>query len=291
MFEPNSKLGRFTVQGPIGRGRPDGLFAATDDTGRHYALRPLVADTDDSGTAVVNRFSVEARSLCNLAHLNVVPVFDLMIENGYVIAVMERVHGRTLRSAMDDDQIGPRRALVILRQILQACHAAHGVGVIHRDLQPRRVLLVPMQGWELVKVADFGLAPMRDEAVLEFGAGALPGAVRAGVATYMAPEQVRGRSTDQRTDLYAIGTIFFEMLAGRPPFPDSDPQLVMHLQLTQPPPRLEELFAGEPWVLPEILALVDGSLAKEREGRFQTAAKMIEAVDAAFTAIEHLPSE
>jgi eukaryotic-like serine/threonine-protein kinase len=291
VFEPNSRLGRFLIQGPIGRGRPDGLFAATDDTGRQYALRPLVADTDESGTAVVNRFASEARSLCNLAHLNVVPVFDLLIEQGHVIAIMERVPGRTLRHAMDDDQIGPRRALVILRQILQACQAAHGVGVIHRDLQPRRVLLVPMQGWELVKVADFGLAPMRDEAMLEFGAGALPGALRGGVAAYMAPEQVRGRSTDQRTDIYAVGTILFEMLAGRPPFPDSDPQLVMHLQLTQPPPRLEELFAGESWVLPEILALVDGSLAKEREGRFQTAGKMIEAVDAAFAAIEHLPGE
>lgn len=291
MFEPGSQIGRFRITGPIGRGRPDGLFAAVDADGRAFALRPLVADLEESGKAITQRFTSDANVLKTLQHLNLVPVFDVIEHRGYLVLVMERVRGRTLRAAMDDGTVGPRRALVLTRQILQAAAAAHGMGVIHRDLHPARVLLVPMTGWELVKVADFGLGPLRDEAVLEFGAGALPGSVRAGVAGYLAPEQVRGRSVDQRTDIYAIGTMLYEMLAGRLPFPDSDPQIVMHLQLTTPPPRLQEIMPEEPWIVPAVLALVEGALAKEREARFQSATKMMDAVDAAFTAIEHLPVE
>ncbi len=291
MFEVSSEIDRFRITGAVGRGRPDGLFAAVDAHGRQFALRPLVADHDDSGTTIVQRFTSDANVLKTLQHLNLVPVFEVVEHRGYLILVMERVPGRTLRAAMDDSSIGPRQALVITRQILQAAAAAHGLGVIHRDLHPARVLLVPMSGWELVKVADFGLGPLRDEAVLEFGAAALPGSVRSGLAAYLAPEQVRGRSVDQRTDIYAIGTMLYEMLAGRAPFPDSDPQIVMQQQLSTPPPRLEELLPEEPWLTPAMRALVDGALAKDREGRFQSADKMMEAVDAAFAAIEHLPPE
>jgi serine/threonine-protein kinase len=147
------------------------------------------------------------------------------------------------------------------------------------------VLLIEMENWELVKVADVGLGTIRDEAVLEFGAGALTGSIRKPVATYMAPEQVRERSVDARTDIYAVGTMLFEMLAARAPFPDRDMEQVKTMQLSFPPPRLFDIFRTERWLTPEINQLVDVSLAKEREERFSSAAEMLEAVDAAYKSI------
>jgi serine/threonine-protein kinase len=199
--------------------------------------------------------------------------------------VVERVRGRTLAEAVSLGQLEPKDALNITRQILDGTAAAHAAGLVHRDLRPSKILLVQMDGWELVKIADFGLGTLRDEAVLEFGAGALTGTVRNGIATYMAPEQVRGRSVDARTDLYAIGTLLFEMLAGRAPFPDRDLEHVKTQQLVNPPPKLAELFPDEAWVTREVSTAVEGALAKEREERFSSAPQMIAAVDAAYRSL------
>lgn len=291
MFALNSTIGRYRVGPPLGRGKPDGLFAAADPDGRNFALRSPVADLDDSGSAITDRFAPEAAALKSVIHLNLVPLFDTFVDKGYLCMVMERVPGRTLRTAIDDGNLDPRAALIIAHQILQGSAAAHAAGRVHRSLQPSRILLVQMAGWELAKVADFGLGTLRDEAVLEFGNDALTGSVRKIAAAYMAPEQVRGRSVDPRTDLYAIGAMIFEMLAGRPPYLDSDPQNVMQLQVSGRMPSLDDAAPGARWLTAPVKELVHRALAKEREERFQNAAQMIQAVEAAFASIQHVELE
>lgn len=288
MFKPGSQVGRYRVIKTIGRGKPDGLYEVEDENKNKFALRSPIADLedDDRGAgSVCARFRSDVESLKSIVHLNLVPLFDVFVDKGYMCMVYERVRGRTLADAISLGQIAPPLALGITRSILEGCAVAHAAGRIHRDLRPGKVLLIELPNFELVKVADVGLGTIRDEAVLEFGAGAMTGSVRKPVATYMAPEQVRERSVDARTDIYAIGTMLFEMLAARAPFPDRDMEQVKTMQLSFPPPRLFDIFRTERWLTPEINELVDVSLAKEREERFSSAADMLAAVDAAYKSI------
>ena len=288
MFKPGSQVGRYRVVKTIGRGKPDGLYEVEDDQKNKFALRSPIADLedDDRGAgSVCARFRNDVESLKSIVHLNLVPLFDVFVDKGYMCLIYERVRGRTLADAISLGQIAPPLALGITRSILEGCAAAHAAGRVHRDLRPSKVLLIEMENFELVKVADVGLGTIRDEAVLEFGAGALTGSVRKPVATYMAPEQVRERSVDARTDIYAIGTMLFEMLAARAPFPDRDMEQVKTMQLSFPPPRLFDIFRTERWLTPEINELVDVSLAKERSDRYSSAADLLTAVDAAYRSI------
>jgi len=290
MWKPGSRIGRYRVLGALGRGDPDGVFEVLDDAGRRFALRSPIGDLEDSGDAVTKRYLPIAESLRALAHLNLVALFDVFVDGGQLFLVTERLSGRTLATAINTG-VGPRQALVITRQILDAAAHAHAAGQVHRNLQPSKIWLCAMRGWELVKIADFGLRTLIDEVALEFGAGALIGSLPRPVAAYMAPEQVLGRSVDARTDLYSIGIMLFEMLTGRPPFPDRDPDLVQQLHLRVPPPKLDEICPGAPWCTPQVLMLVETVLAKDREARYATALAMRDAVDEAFASIQHLPPE
>jgi serine/threonine-protein kinase len=292
MLKPDLQIGRYRVLHALGRGKPDGLWAVVDTEGRHFAMKSPIADLDDSGTAITDRFLPDALALKNLMHLNLVPLFEVFVnQQGYLCMVMERIVGRSLRQAIDAGDLGPRQSMIIARQILDGCAAAHAAGRVHQSLQPSKILLFPFpQGWELVKVGEFGLATLREEAVLEFGNDALTGASRKVAAAYMAPEQVRGRSVDARTDLYAIGAIIFEMLAGRPPYLDSDPQNVMQMHASGRMPSLDDVHPGAPWLTQPIRDLCNRALSKEREERFQNASQMIQSIEAAFTSLAHLPA-
>jgi serine/threonine protein kinase len=288
VFKPGTQVGRYRVIKTIGRGKPDGLYEVEDENKNKFALRSPIADLEEDDRAagsVCARFRNDMESLKSIVHLNLVPLFEVFVDKGYMCMIYERVRGRTLADAISLGQLAPPLALGITRSILEGCAAAHAAGRIHRDLRPGKVLLIELPNFELVKVADVGLGTIRDEAVLEFGAGAMTGSVRKPVATYMAPEQVRERSVDARTDIYAIGTMLFEMLAARAPFPDRDMEQVKTMQLSFPPPRLFDIFRTERWLTPEINELVDVSLAKEREERFSSAAEMLTAVDAAYKSI------
>jgi len=283
-------LGRYKVVGALGRGDPDGLFEIEDADGRHFAVRSPIGDVEDSGDAVTRQFLPLGERLRALVHMNLVAMFDVFVDRGQLFFVTEKISGRTLASAIDGD-VPPRKALVFVRQMLEATAHAHAHQQVHGNLQPSKVFLVAMQGWELTKVAEFGLATLIDEAILEHGTAVLIGSVPKPAATYMAPEQVLGRSVDARTDLYSIGVMLFEMLTGRPPFPDRDPELVRELHVRVPPPKLDELCRGAPWCTPPVLSLVETALAKDREQRYQTAVAMRDAVDEAFGSLQHLPPE
>jgi serine/threonine-protein kinase len=278
------------VVGPLGKGDPDGLFEVEDAENRRFVLRSPIGDIEDSGDAVTKQFLPIADELRKLVHLNVVALFDVFVDKGQLFFVTEKVVGRTLGTALEAE-LGPRTALVLARQILEGAAHVHTSSQVHGNLQPSKILLVPLQGWELVKVADFGISGLIAEAILEHGNGVLIGSAPKPASTYMAPEQVLGRSVDARTDLYSIGVMVFEMLTGRPPFPDRDPELVQQLHVRVPAPKLDELCRGAPWCTPPVLTLVETALAKDREARYQTAAAMRDAVDEAFGSLQHLPPE
>ncbi len=287
-MEPGTRVGAYRVIGPIGRGGMGGVFEVEDDSGRRFALKSPVQDTPSGD--VTRRFAREANALRMLDHPNLVAAVDVFVEAGQLFLVMEKVDGITLtkRNANKEEPLTPRAALVIARQILEGVDHAHTQGLVHRDLKPDNILLVDMGGWDRVKLIDFGIVKLIGDVAAAFGAAALTrtGLVF-GTPAYMAPEQALGRLVDGRADVYAIGIMLYEMLAGRVPFKDPDPVVVMRQQVKLEPPSLREVTNDAAWCTPELVALVDGALIKEPAHRFASARAMIEALDMAFASLDH----
>jgi serine/threonine-protein kinase len=286
--DPGHRIGPYTVIGPLGRGGMGGVLEVEDAAGVRYALKSPVVDTDASG-AVTRRFAREANALRLLEHPNLVAAVDVLVEGGVLCLVMEKVDGLPLARAVAAGPLTPRRALVIARQILDGVGHAHARGIVHRDLKPDNVLLVDMGGWERAKIIDFGIAKLVGDAEAAFGAAALTrtGLVF-GTPHYMAPEQALGRLVDARADLYAVGVILFELLAGRPPFDAPDPHALLRMHVKAPPPLLRAAVADASWCTPELVALVGGALAKAPADRYGTAEAMRDALDAAFASLDGL---
>jgi serine/threonine protein kinase len=280
-MEPGDRVGRYHVIAPIGRGGMGGVYEVEDASGIRYALKAPIQDVGSS-TEVTRRFAREANVLRVLDHPNLVAAADVFVDDGRLCLVMEKVAGRTLTKSIAEG-LTPRQALVITRQILEGAGHAHAQGIVHRDLKPDNVLLVPQGGWERVKLIDFGIAKLLGDAVAAFGGASITrtGTV-SGTPMYMAPEQALGRVVDARADLYAIGIMLFEMLAGKPPFRDRDPLVMMRMQVKSPLPSLLDLVPG---CTPKVATLVEGALAKEPAQRFPSAQQMIHALDTAFATL------
>jgi len=287
-IEIGSRIGAYRVIGTIGRGGMGGVFEVEDDAGMRFALKSPVMDVGSSSD-VTRRFAREANALRLLEHPNLVAAHDVFVEAGQLFLVMERVVGRTLGKALAQGRLEPRQALVFTRQILEGVGHAHARGLVHRDLKPENVLLAPMNGWERVKIIDFGLVKLLGDVAAAFGAAALTrtGLVF-GTPAYMAPEQALGRLVDGRADLYATGVLLFEMLVGTAPFRDPDPYVMMRLHAKAPLPSLREISYDAAWCTPELVALVEGALRKQPDERIATAEQMIAMLDAAFASLDRI---
>jgi serine/threonine-protein kinase len=288
MLEPGTRVGKYRVVGTIGRGGMGGVFEVEDDGGNRFALKSPIHDVDQSGE-VTRRFAREANALRLLEHANLVAAVDVFVEAGQLFLVMEKVAGSTLGKLVAEGAVEPRRALVLVRQILEGVGHAHDQGFVHRDLKPDNILLVPMRGWDRVKIIDFGLVKLVGDAAAAFGAGSLTrtGIVQ-GTPAYMAPEQALGRVVDGRADLYAIGVMLYELLAGQLPFRDPDPVAMMRLHVKVPPRPLREVVGDASWCTPQLAALVEGALVKDPAHRFASATVMTAALDDAFGSLDQV---
>jgi serine/threonine-protein kinase len=231
------------------------------------------------------RFITEARAASRLNHPNSVGVIDFgKTPDGQLYLVMEFLRGRDLaRVAYEEGPLPFRRIVDVLRQVLAALSEAHHLEIIHRDLKPENVILEPMRtGGDFVKVVDFGLAKMRQEATDKLITS--PGIV-CGTPEYMSPEQGRGDPLDARSDLYGVGVIFYQLLTGRLPFEaDSPTQVVlMHLSAAPADPRkvAPDRQIGDP--LAEVCLK---ALAKEPKDRYANADQFAEALVTALAHVE-----
>jgi len=297
-IEPNTRIGRYRVIRPLGRGGMAGVYEVERDGGERYALKAPIVDVNGT-TDVTRRFAREANALRLLDHPNLVAAVDVFVEAGFLFLVMEKVEGRTLGQALTlasptggktvRAPFAARRALVTARQILDGVGHAHGRNLVHRDLKPDNILLLDMGGWERVKIIDFGIVKLLGDASAAFGSAALTNTgLVVGTPAYMAPEQALGRAVDTRTDLYATGVILFEMLTGRLPFHHHDPLKLMTMHVKSPVPRIDEVAGFPAWATPEVCGLVESALVKDPVHRFPDAATMTAALDDAFYSIDHL---
>ncbi|MDX6711720.1 MAG: eukaryotic-like serine/threonine-protein kinase, partial [Blastocatellia bacterium] len=243
---------RYSIQKRLGRGAMGQVYLAVDQNlqTRQVAVktvRPELLNSDDlqEGEAIA-RFEREARTAASIQHPNVVDVTDFgKTTEGIFYLVMEYVNGETLHDLLRrEGTLNVQRTLAILEQVAAGVEAAHEHGILHRDLKPANIFLMKKRrsqgsagGDGFVKVGDFGLAKIIDDAATEAISGTGP-ASRGIIGTpdYMAPEQMEpGKKLDTRADVYALGTIAYHMLGGRPPFSGDITQLIMQKMMQAAP--------------------------------------------------------
>ncbi|HWI04501.1 MAG TPA: protein kinase, partial [Acidimicrobiales bacterium] len=253
---------RYRLVRHLARGGMAEVYVAEDKLlNRTVAVKVLFPELAHD-EAFVERFRREARAAASLNHHNIVSVYDFGEDEGSWFIVMEYVEGPNLREIIrSDGQMDPAQAAELGAEVAAALAAAHAQGIIHRDVKPANVLIADDTG--TVKVADFGIAR---------AAGArqgltMPGTVL-GTATYLSPEQAQGAEVDFRTDVYSLGMVLYEMLAGKPPFTGDSPVAVAYQQLNQtaPPPSTHN-----PDVPPALDAIVMKAMSKNPDERQGTA--------------------
>lgn len=262
LVEGDLVAGKYRVRELFARGGMGQLYTAEQlPLGRQVALKVL--DPAFSNEAR-QRFLREAAALATIRHPNTVTVFDYgraaVGRFDLTFMVMEFVEGRTLSAVLAEEGVfGPGRALHIVTQVARAIREAHAMGIVHRDLKPSNLMLADASEGETVKVLDFGIAKRLDENTLTRDGDVL------GSPYYMAPEQVAGGAIDERTDIYALGVLLFNMLSGDLPFGSSIPMEAVLGQLEHPEPSLAA------YDVPESLdALVKRCMARDPAARFAT---------------------
>ncbi len=263
-------LGSYTIERELGRGGMGAVYAAVHTLlGRRAAVKVLLAELSRD-QAQVQRFFNEARAATAIKHPSIVEIYDFgWAADGSAYIVMELMDGEPLSARLKRiGRLSVAQAATIARQAATALAAAHRAGIVHRDLKPDNVFLVPdaeVAGGERVKLLDFGVAKLAAPgAASRTTTGAIMGTPR-----YMSPEQCEGaRAVDHRTDLYALGCVLFEMVAGRVPFISDGVGGLIGMHLHVPPPRLRELAPAAP---AELEAIVARLLAKTPDDRYQTA--------------------
>ncbi|RZT97940.1 serine/threonine-protein kinase [Rivibacter subsaxonicus] len=263
-----TRIGRYTLRQRIGEGGLGTVYAADDPLlSRRVAIKTVnlaaAGDTHPGGRSYNELFLREARASARLSHPNIVTVFDagLSTEGAYI--AMELMPGRDLRQRLAEGwrpTIG--EALLVARRVADALAYAHSKGVIHRDIKPANIFMV---GRTHPKVLDFGIA--RVTRVRVEGDSEQP-AFLGGSPHYMAPEQLLGGETDARTDVFALGAVLYEMLAGRKAFDGQTLEEIGQAVLATPPRPAHELAPGVPAAVSQI---VSRALAREPDARPRSA--------------------
>ena len=260
------KIGRYEDLAVIGRGGMGMIYRARDPVlDRSVALK--VISSFEVTADLRARFFREARACARLReHPNIVTIHDMGEDDGRLFIVMELLEGEELRHLIARHaSLTLAEKLAIVRQICDGLHHAHQKGVVHRDIKPANIFLLPSGQ---VKILDFGIEQIAAAATTHGDltrAGAMMGTPR-----YMAPEQVRGQA-DQRSDIFSVGAVAYELFSGRPPFAGENPLQILEQLRTMTPPRLSEL---DPSLPPELSDIVDRAIRKEPEERFADLGQM-----------------
>src|SRR2546426_1658137 len=254
--------GRYKILRKLGAGGMANVYLAEDqELGRRVAIK-ILDDRHAADEQFVERFRREAKNAAGLSHPNIVSIYDRGEAEGTYYIAMEYLEGRTLKELILSR--GPTPIPVAIdytRQILAALSFAHRNGIVHRDIKPHNVVVGPDGR---LKVTDFGIARSGGTQMTEAGS-------IIGTAQYLSPEQARGAPVDQRSDVYSVGIVLYEMLTGTVPFTGDTPlEIAMkHLSATPEPPS-----AKRPDVPRELDMVVLRALAKDPEHRYATAAEM-----------------
>ncbi len=270
-----TRFGRYEIRSPLGAGGMGEVYLAQDTELERTVALKVLPEQVASDQQRMQHFVQEAKSASALNHPNILTIYEIGRADSIRFIATEFINGVTLRQQMTAANITLSEALNVSIQICDALSAAHAAGILHRDIKPENVMVRP-DGY--VKVLDFGLAKLTERPLTpdtEAPTRALvhtdPGTVM-GRARYMSPEQARGLAVDARTDLWSLGAVLYEMVAGRPPFEGASISDVISAVLNKEPPPLARYQPGVPEALEWI---VTKALTKDKEGRYQTAKELL----------------
>ena len=273
-FVAGQTVGRYEILCPLGAGGMGQIYLARDaQLGRNIALKLIPQEFATDQRRVV-RFEQEARAASALNHPNVCVIHEIGItDEGRHFIAMEYIQGATLRDHLAHGPLKLSEALQIAIQVGQALASAHAVGIVHRDIKPENIMLRP-DGY--VKVVDFGLAKLTELLPEQRPAGEVQTLVRTeprtliGTVKYMSPEQLREKSVDERTDIWSLGVVLYEMLTGKTPFEAETPNDSIALIL-----RHEAVQLSFPEAIPTpYREIVKKALEKDCANRYQTSSKL-----------------
>jgi serine/threonine protein kinase len=271
MLENGTKLGPYEISGFIGAGGMGEVYRAHDGRiGREVAIKILPA-TFSADEGRMHRFEQESRAAGLLNHGNILAIYDVGTFNNSPYIVSELLEGETLREKIIAGAIPRRKAMEYAIQISQGLAAAHEKGIVHRDLKPENLFVT---GDGRLKILDFGLAKLTapepvssNQSKLQTAAGLSEPGLIIGTIGYMSPEQVRGKASDHRTDIFAFGTIFYEMLTGKKAFHGDTVADTMSAILQKDPPDLADFDPNLPAAFQRVICRC---MEKNPEERFQS---------------------
>ena len=275
-----SRIGPYVVLHRLGRGGMGEVFLAQDTRlDRQVALKCLLPSAA-AGPDLRERVIGEARAAARISHPHVATVHDVLEHEGRAFIVMEYVEGESLAVVLRRGALSIERVIAIGRQLAAALASAHSGGIVHRDLKPANIQVMPNGS---VKVLDFGVAIARATAATattraDAGVPAPSRALQAGTPPYMSPEQLLGQTADERSDLFSLAVILFEMATGRRPVPSTEPLDLLMASL-QTLPRADSTSARVPAALADVIAR---GLAADPRDRYQTAVEMESALEAVY---------
>ncbi len=261
-----SHIGRYAIKGPLGQGGLGQVHEAWDPLlSRTVAVKTLHFDVEMAERVSLDGlFLNEARAAAGLSHPHIVTIHDAGLSSNGVYIAMERLHGRDLRQALAAGwQPTPGQAAQLVRRVADALAYAHARGVVHCDIKPANIFLCRR---DKPKVLDFGIARVAHSSAL-----ALLDGLVAGSPHYLAPEQLQGGTVDARTDIHALGVVFYELLAGRKAYTGDSVEQISVAVLTNHPAPAHEFRSGVP---PLLSAMAAKAMARDPTQRFSSAAAM-----------------
>lgn len=269
MFE---KLGRFQIKRLLGQGAMGEVYLGLDPAiGREVAIKTIIPNAAQ-GEEAKARFEREARAAGVLNHPHLVTIYEFGEDQGVLFIAMEYVRGHDLEELFRDQSLSRSEALEVLAQVCDGLNFAHRNGIVHRDIKPSNVR-VTRDGKRIhAKVMDFGVARVSNSDMTATG-------MVMGTVSYMAPEYIRTGKPDPRSDLFAVGVMLYEVLSGRKPFSGDTTPTILYKIVNEPPDPID--FESLQGISPAIRMVLDRSLAKDPDARFQTAEDLARAFRAA----------
>ncbi len=271
--------GRYHLVRLLGGGGMGAVYKAADQVLRRFVAIKLLHPATAQNPAAVERFVREARSAAAIGHPNIIDILDFGDEHGRPYLVMEYLRGRSLSEAIaDEGPMSVARACNIATHALAGLAAAHDRGILHRDLKPANMMLIALLGdSDFVKLCDFGFAALVIPTLrIDEGKALTPARTLVGTPAYAAPERLRGDDRrDPRIDLYSLGVVLYEMLAGRRPFDAPTFRELARKVRKEPPPPLHAIRSDIPRGLEGV---IERALAKERADRWRSAEEFASAL-------------
>jgi serine/threonine protein kinase/tetratricopeptide (TPR) repeat protein len=254
---------RYQIIEELGKGGMGKVYKALDKEINAKVALKLIKPEISADDKTIERFRNELRIARDVSHKNVCRMYDLNKEEGSYFITMEYVSGEDLRSFIRRSrQLAVGTAITIAKQVCEGLSEAHKSGVVHRDLKPSNIM-IDKEG--NARIMDFGIArSLKAKGITREG-------VTIGTPEYMSPEQVEAKETDQRTDIYSLGVILFEMVTGRRPFEGDTPLSIAVKQKTEPPPDPRDFNAQVPEVLTRV---IHKCMEKDKESRYQSAGEV-----------------